>query len=329
MTARAPGAPRLVFMGSPDFAVPTLNLLADAGYDIVAVYTQPDRPAGRGRQLLPPAVKQSALASGLTVLQPETLRSPDAVAALTAMQPDAIVVVAFGQILRPAILQIPSRGVLNVHASLLPRHRGASPVAAALLAGDEHTGVSIMLLDEGLDTGPVLAQRRESIQPDDNAGTLTDRLAALGAGLLLETLPAWLEGSITPVPQDASATTMSRRIDKDDGRIDWNRAAEEIWRRVRAFTPWPGATTTLNGTAVQILQAWPVDGSVDLEPGAVLALTEPAAVPSSLPSPAFAVQTGAGLLLPLQLKRAGRRAVSARDFLNGERGLIGSRFVAV
>jgi methionyl-tRNA formyltransferase len=316
---------RLVFMGSPDFAVPSLLALVEAGYDIAAVFTQPDRPGGRGRHILSPPVKEAALSAGLSVSQPETLRSQEAVAHLASLRPDAIVVVAFGQILRPSVLQIPRRGVLNVHASLLPRHRGASPVAAALLAGDEETGVSVMLLDEGLDTGPVLQQRREAIQPEDDAGTVTDRLAQLGADLLIETLPAWLEGTIEPAPQDASAATLSRRIGKEDGRIDWTHSAEEIWRAVRAYTPWPGATTSLNGTVLQVLQSWPVPRAALQEPGTVLELDEPFAVPAPLPRPAFAVQTGNGLLLPLLLKRAGKRVVSARDFLNGERGLIGAK----
>ncbi|HTE84966.1 MAG TPA: methionyl-tRNA formyltransferase, partial [Dehalococcoidia bacterium] len=298
-------AARLVFMGSPEFAVPSLRRLLEARYDIVAVYTQPDRQAGRGRHLQPPPVKQAALEAGLPVFQPETLRRPEAVAELASLHPDAIVVVAFGQVLRPPVLQIPGCGVLNVHASLLPRHRGASPVAGALLAGDEAAGVSIMLLDAGLDTGPVLAQRAEAILPEDTAGSLTDRLANLGAGLLVETLPAWLTGKLAPSAQDERQATLTRRVNKEDGRIDWSRPAREIWSRIRAYTPWPGAMTSLNGTPLQILQAWPAAGGDDEPAGTVLPLAGAVDVPASLPPPAFAVQTGDGILLPLVLKRAG------------------------
>lgn len=320
------GNARLVFMGSPDFAVPSLLRLLESGRDVVAVYTQPDRPAGRGRHLQPSPVKQAAIDAGLPVFQPETLRTASAVDGLAALNPDAVVVVAFGQILRPAILRIPKRGVLNVHASLLPRQRGASPVAGALLAGDEQTGVTIMLLDEGLDTGPVLAQRTEPILPEDTAGSLTDRLAEIGADLLVDTLSDWLAGRMTPVAQDDTQATLTRKVGKADGAIDWDRPADEIWRRVRAYTPWPGAMTSLNGVPVQVLQAWPSSGGGDEPPGTVLRVSEPDTVPASLERPAFAVQTAGGVLLPLIVKRSGKRALSAREFLNGERGLIGARF---
>jgi methionyl-tRNA formyltransferase len=313
-------------MGSPDFAVPSLGRLVEAGHQVVAVYTQPDRPAGRGRQLQPSPVKLAALQAGLEVHQPETLRTDAARETLLALRPDAIIVVAFGQILRPAILGIPPHGVINVHASLLPHHRGASPVAGALLAGDEVSGVTIMLLDAGLDTGPILAQRTEPILPEDTAGSLTDRLAVRGAEFLAETLPGWLTGSITPVPQDEAQATLTRRISKEAGRVDWNRAANETWRQIRAYTPWPGAMTSLNGTPVQILQSWAIASEMHKEPGAVLPLPESLDLPAALESPAFAVQTGNGLLLPLVLKRSGKRALNAQEFLNGERGLAGARF---
>jgi len=318
---------RIVFMGSPDFAVPSLRALVQAGHDIVGVVTQPDREAGRGRRLVPPAVKTVALEAGLVVLQPANLRRPEAMTQLVALRPEVIVVAAFGQILRRAVLDIPSRGVLNVHASLLPRWRGASPVTAAILAGDEETGVSIMLLNEGLDTGPVLTIRSTPIADTDTGGTLTDRLAQTGAGLLVETLPRWLTGAIVPRPQDDALATYAPRIEKDAGRIDWSRPATDIWRQIRAFNPWPGAFTTHAETMLKLLDAWPLVGYSAEPPGAVLPLPWGArdVVPAERPRPAFAVVTGEGFLLPLKLQRAGKRAIFVEEFLHGERGLIGSR----
>ena len=314
-------------MGSPDFAVPSLRALVAAGHELAAVVTQPDREAGRGRRMLPPAVKVAARELRLPVLQPPSLRRPDAVAALAELKPDVIVVAAFGQILRRTVLEIPGHGVLNVHASLLPRWRGASPVPAAILAGDRQPGVSIMLLDEGLDTGPVLATRATPIDDLDTGGTLTDRLAALGAELLVETLPRWLAGEITPQPQDESLATYARRLEKEAGRIDWARPAVEIWRLVRAFTPWPGAYTSLGDLQLKFLEAWPLAGFAAEPPGTVVPLPWGAAeqVPAARPRPAFAVTTGDGFLLPLTLQRAGKRAVYAEEFLRGERGLLGRR----
>jgi methionyl-tRNA formyltransferase len=318
---------RIVFMGSPDFAVPSLRALAAAGHEIVAVVTQPDREGGRGRRLLPPAVKTAALALGLPVLQPPTLRRPEVVAELTALAPDLIVVAAYGQILRPTVLAIPQHGVLNVHASLLPRWRGASPVAAAIAAGDDIAGVSIMLMDEGLDTGPVLAVCETPITARDTGGTLTERLAVLGAELLAETVPRWLAGAITPRPQDDARATYAPRLEKSAGRINWHEPAAVIWRKVRAYTPWPGAYTEYEGEPLRITAAWPLTQTVTGEPGHVVSLPPGAerVVPSDLGRPAFAVITGDGLLAPLTLQRAGRRALPAAEFLRGERGLIGRR----
>ena len=315
-------------MGSPDFAVPSLRALVDAGHDVAAVVTQPDREAGRGRKLVPPAVKVAAQALGLPVLQPPSLRRPAAVEELAALRPEVMVVAAYGQILRRSVLEIPPHGVLNVHASLLPRWRGASPVTAAILAGDAETGVSIMLLDEGLDTGPVLATRATPIEDSDTGGTLTARLAEMGAALLMVTLPGWLARHVEPQPQDETLATYAPRLEKEAGRIDWSRPAVEIWRQVRAFTPWPGAFTSYAGDLLRIEAAWPLEGSEPSnETGRVVPAPPDAraAVPEALGRPAFAVQTGAGLLLPLRLQRAGRRALSAQEFLNGERGLIGRR----
>ena len=319
---------RIVFLGSPDFAVPSLRALVDAGQEVAAVVTQPDREAGRGRRLVAPAVKTAAQELGLLVLQPPSLRRPEAVAELAAVRPEVMVVAAYGQILRRAVLDIPPHGVLNVHASLLPRWRGAAPVSAAILAGDPVTGVSIMLLDEGLDTGPVLATRETPIADTDTGGSLTERLAGLGAELLVETLPGWLRGEVTPVPQDDARATYAPRLEKEAGRIDWREPAVTLWRKVRAYTPWPGAFTDYRSEQLRILLAWPLPDGDGGRPGQVVGLPTDATerVPADLGRPAFAVVTGDGLLVPLRLQRAGRRALAANEFARGERGLIGSRF---
>lgn len=321
---------RIIFMGSPDFAVPSLRALVAAGHTLVAVVTQPDREAGRGRRPAPPPVKAAALELGLEVMQPPTLRNAAAVAELAALRPDLIVVAAFGQILRRPVLALPPRGVLNVHASLLPRWRGASPITAAIAAGDAETGISIMLLDEGLDTGPVLATRSTPIDDMDTSGTLTARLAELGAALLVETLPAWLAGAIAPQPQDGTLATYAPKLDKDAGQIDWSLTAVEIWRRIRAFTPWPGALTAYGDVSLRLLEAWPLAGFSREAPGTIIPLPWGAAeqTPPARPRPAFAVVTGDGLLLPLTLQRAGKRPLFAEEFLRGERGLIGTRLAA-
>jgi len=317
----------LVFMGTPQFALPSLRALHGAGYEIAAVYTRPDRPAGRGLRPRPPPVKELAQQLGLPVRQPESLRRPEALEELRALAPEVIVVCAYGQILRRPVLEIPPRGVLNVHPSLLPRHRGPSPIAAAILSGDAETGVTVMLMDEGMDTGPIIAQRSLPISPLDSAGSLAEKLSPLAAELLLETLPRWLRGEITPQPQDESRATVTRLLRKEDGAIDWALPAEEIWRRVRAFDPWPGAYTYLDGEQLHIWAAWPLEGDSGAPPGTVVALTPEQAqrVPPEAGRTAFAVQTGRGLLAVLRLQRAGRRALTAEEFLRGMPGLLGRR----
>ena len=314
----------IVFVGTPDFAVPSLRRLIADGHQIAAVITQPDRAAGRHRhRLTPPAVKQAALELGLEVRQPVSLRDPLVVAELRALRPEVMIVVAYGQILRQDVLDIPPQGVLNVHASLLPKYRGASPIAAAILAGDNETGVSIMLMDAGMDTGPVLAQRHAPISLHDTAGSLSERLAALGAELLVETLPRWLAASIEPQLQDNSRASVTRLIRKEDGAIDWTLSAVDIWRRVRAYSPWPGAYTALNGEQITIWRAWPLDSGSNAPPGTVVALP-PATTAEARPA-SFAVQTGHGLLAVLELQRAGRRPVTSAEFARGAPGLIGER----
>jgi len=308
---------RIVFMGTPDFAVATLRALVGA-HTVVGVVTQPDRPAGRGRQLDRSPVKQFAAHSGLPVIQPQRLREPDALAQLQAWAPELIVVAAFGQILRPAVLDLPPYGCLNVHGSLLPRHRGAAPIAAAILAGDAQTGITIMRMDPGLDTGPMLASRALNIQADDTTGTLTERLAPLGASLLLEVIPAYLGGRLAPVPQDESLATYAPQLKKEDGQLDFTRPATELERRVRALLPWPGAFANWPDPAagaprpLKVLRAAVLDQRT---PDAGMVLQTPQGP---------AVGAGSGSLLLLEVQPPGKRPMPAADFARGARGFIGS-----
>ena len=321
---------RIVFMGSPDFALPVLRRLLEREYEVVAVYTQPDRPAGRGRALQAPPAKMLALAHSVPVFQPATVSAPDSVEELARLTPDLIVMAAYGQILKQPVLDVPRRGVLNVHASLLPRHRGAAPVAAAILAGDEEAGVTIMRTELALDAGPILAQRRVPISPQDTTGTLSERLAEEGADLLIEVLPAWLDGSLAPTPQDASRATYAPALRKENGRVDWSLPAEDIWRRVRAFTPWPGAFTYLEGQPLRLLETWPLAAEDAGQPSGLPVRQAGTVVPcppgAPLPDQAgLAVVTGRGLLAIMRLQLAGRRALPATDFLRGQRDLMGKR----
>jgi len=308
-------AQRVLFMGSPPFALPTLQALMQ-GYHVVGVVTQPDRPSGRGRQLQPPPVKMVAQAHGLPVLQPASLRSPEAIAALQALRPDMIVVAAFGQILRPAVLDLPPFGCLNVHASLLPRWRGAAPIAAAILAGDETAGITIMQMDPGLDTGPILRQSALPIAPDDTSESLGEKLARLGADLLLATLPDWLAGKIQPQPQDNTLATFAPQLEKEQGHIDWSQPADAIARRVRAFHPWPGTFTTWQSAPLRILRASAESASG--EEG-----TLPGTVEATPDGPAVA--TGRGRLRLIEVQPAGKRPMPADAFVRGARGFLGSR----
>ncbi len=296
--------PRVVFMGSPEFAVPVLEALV-RHYPVVGVVTQPDRPAGRGNRLTPPPVKVRARELGLPVFQPERLSRPEALEQLQAWAPDLIVVAAYGQILKPAVLNLPRYGCLNVHASLLPRWRGAAPVAYAIWNGDTTTGVTIMLMDEGLDTGPILAQREEPIRPDDTAASLSRRLAHLGAQLLIEVLPDYLSGRLKPRPQDDAQATYAPRLRREDGLLDFTQPAERLARQVRAFHPWPGTFTFWKGRRLKVLQAlaepFPSPG-----PGHPL-------VVGGFP----AVGTGEGVLVFTQVQPEGRQAMDGAAFLRG------------
>lgn len=316
----------IVFLGTPAFAVPSLHRLWDEGCEIAAVYTQPDRPAGRGRHLTPPPVKAAALAISLPVRQPESLRDPSALAELASLHPEVGIGVAYGQILRQEVLAIPAKGMLNVHPSLLPRHRGASPIPAAILAGDRETGATIILMDPGMDSGPILAQRSLTIEDQDTAGTLAEKLALLAADLLAETLPRWLRDEIVPQPQDHSLATKTPLLKKEHGAIDWSLPALQTWRQVRAYNPWPGAYTALDGQVLHIWEAWPLPGQ-GAPPGTVVALGEAqqAELPPHIDRGAFAVQTGDGLLAVLSVQRQGRRRLPAAEFLRGARGFIGRK----
>jgi methionyl-tRNA formyltransferase len=309
-SVRRPPPARLVFIGTADFAVPSLRALAAAPWaEVVGVITQPARPAGRGRALQPTPVQAAAEALGLPVYQPERLRRPEAVEHLRGLRPDLCVVAAYGQLLSPAVLAIPPHGCLNVHGSLLPRYRGAAPVVGALLAGETETGVTIMLMDAGLDTGPILATATEPIRPDDTAGSLTARLAELGARLLLETIPAWLAGAITPQPQDEARATLTRLVRKEDGLIDWSRPAVVIERQVRAYHPWPGAyTTDASGERLVIRAARALPEVTGLAPGH-----------GGRHAGQAVIGTGAGALLPLLVQPAGRRPMPYADYLRGRR----------
>ncbi|MCX7670314.1 MAG: methionyl-tRNA formyltransferase, partial [Anaerolineae bacterium] len=263
---------RVLYMSTPEFGVPTLQKIVAAGYEVVGVVCQPDRPAGRGLRLTAPPVKEAALALGLPVLQPAGLRTAEAHDLLAATQPDLIVVAAYGQYIPEAICRLARAGALNLHPSLLPRWRGASPVQAAILAGDAETGVTVHFVTAALDAGDILAQVRTPILPHESAGELMARLAALGADLMVETMGRWLRGEISPQPQDEAAVTWSSRLNKEEGLLDWSRPAELLARQVRAFSPWPGAYTFWQGRQLTILEAQSLPaGRVAVAPGEVAA----------------------------------------------------------
>ncbi|MDX2141651.1 MAG: methionyl-tRNA formyltransferase [Chloroflexota bacterium] len=307
---------RIVFMGTPDFAVPPLKALL-AHHEVVGVVTQPDRPAGRGKQVQMSPVKQVALAAGVPVFQPEKLRRAEAIDELRQWSADVYIVAAFGQILPQAVLDIPPHGCLNIHASLLPRWRGAAPIQAAIRAGDPESGITIMQMDAGLDTGAMLAKRVIPLAPDETGQSLHDKLCVIGAELLIETLPAILSGDIQPQPQDDTLATLAGRIDKNEGRIDWTESALHIERTVRAFTPWPGTFTTWEGKLLKILA---VQGS------GFTAHSSQFSVPGSVIHTAdrIAIATGDGLLYPTRVQLEGKSAVTIDDFVRGYPAFVGA-----
>lgn len=304
-----------VFMGTPQFAVPILGSLLRSSYQVVAVYTQPDKPAGRRQRLTPSPVKELAMEHKIPVIQPNTLKSAEVVPDLASFKPELIVVAAFGQILPREVLSLPKFGCLNIHPSLLPQHRGPSPVAASLLCGDLLTGVTIILMDEGLDSGPILAREKVGIAATDTTGSLTAKLAHVGAGLLMDTLPKWLKGELEPQPQDEPQATYSRLITSKDSEIDWHLPVVELWQRVRAFNPWPGCYTWWQGKRLKIHSAALVSRLARGEVGKVIALRQP---------PKVGVVTGDGILGLCQVQLEGRHEMSIADFVRGQRDFIGS-----
>ncbi|MDP6455274.1 MAG: methionyl-tRNA formyltransferase [SAR202 cluster bacterium] len=316
MDRRKPEDTRIVFMGTPDIALPVLDALIIQGYQMVGVYTRRDRRAGRGRQMAASPIKTLAIERGIPVFQPASLRTDKAAQAeLAALKPDVIVVAAYGLFLPVEVLELPPFGCLNIHPSLLPRHRGPSPVATAILDGDVQTGVSLMKLDEGMDSGPILAQRDAAIGDQENTEDLTERLFEMGASLLIETLPKWIDGTITANPQDDSQVTVSGLLERADGEIDWSRPADEIARKVRAFHPWPGTFTTWNGKSLKVIDALSSSGSPSgATPGDVVRADD--AQP--------AIVTGNGTLILKRIQLEGRKPVTASEFVQGYQDFIGS-----
>jgi len=307
---------RIIFMGTPEFAVPVLDALTRTNHSIVGVFTRLDKPAGRGGKLAPSPVKQLAASRALPFFQPKTLKSAEEIERLRDLRPDLIIVSAYGLILPRDVLAIPPRGCINTHASLLPRHRGASPISAAILAGDAETGITLMQMDEGIDTGPILAQRALPIERDDTTGSLTTQLANLAAELLIEHLPRILAGNLAPQTQDEARATYAKMIEKEQGLIDWTGAAEEIARRVRAFNPWPSAYTFWNGTQLRILRAEPrlIPESPLHEAGQVIERGKN-----------ITVVCGKDALLLHEIQMAGKRAMKIEEFVRGQRGFVSSK----
>ncbi len=298
---------KVVFMGTPDFSVPTLNALIDAGHEIVMVVTQPDRPKGRKRKLSPPPVKTAAEKHNIQVIQPQDMEEPGVRDTIKKVEPDVIVTVAIGHVLKLDILDLPKYGSINGHASLLPRHRGAAPIQAAILAGDEVTGVTTMQMDEGLDTGDVILQREVKIDPDDNCEALHDKLAEVSASLMNETLEAIISGNIKPVPQDDSKSTYAHMLKKSDGEIDWNTPAKDICLKVRAFDPWPGAFCPIYEKPTKITKAMEMGKSSDKPAGTIIKSDKDGIM----------ISTSDKMLRILELQPPGKRRMSVRDFLAG------------
>lgn len=310
---------RLIFLGTPAFAAPSLRRLLEAGHEVAAVVTRPDRPAGRGKQLRQPAVKHIAEEAGLPVTQPVEIHHPQVVSDLRRMKPEALVVVAFGQILPRAILEIPPQGCLNVHASLLPKYRGPAPIPWALIRGETVTGVTIMEIVEALDAGPILLQVKTPIAAEDNAGTLHDRLAALGADALVEVLRALERGKVPKTPQDEAEATYAPKLPPDIGCLEWSRSAADLWNLVRGLAPQPGAYTFFGGRLVRVLGARPLPEDHGRAAGSVVGVLKGAGIQ---------VATGQGTLVLTTLQPEGKRIMTAEEFCRGYRAEAGSIFTS-
>lgn len=302
----------MIFFGTPGFAVPTLVALCRHSRQPVLVVTQPSRPSGRGRRLQEPPVASWAREQGIEVLQPENVRAEDFLRRLQKLDPSLAVVVAFGQIFPRALLELPAHGCINLHASLLPRYRGAAPIQAALIGGERRTGVTTMRMDEGLDTGPILLQEEVDITPDETAGELAERLASRGADLVIRTLEGLEQGVVKPRPQNDADATLARRLRRSDGIIDWSQSATMLYDLLRGVTPWPGLSTTLRGQPLKVLWGRPVamDVAADVPPGSFLGLRQERLVIRCGDATAFGIE---------RLQRPGRKPVSAVDFSHGER----------
>lgn len=308
---------RILFFGTPELAVPTLAALVEAGRPPVAVVTQPARPVGRGLKVADPAVAAWARECGLPVIQPLKVRDPAFLAQAAELDPDVAVVVAFGQIFPPALLRLPKHGCVNLHASLLPRWRGAAPIQAAIAAGDPRTGVTTMLMEEGLDTGPMLLREETEIGPEETAGELSRRLADLGGRLMVRTLEAMARGEVVPRPQYEAEATYAPRLTRESGRLDWTLTAREISQRLRAFTPWPGLSAELRGEPVKLVRVEVLQEPSTAAPGTILGLREGR----------LAVACGGHTVLGIsELQRPGRKPLRASDFANGERLRGGETF---
>ncbi|HYA88482.1 MAG TPA: methionyl-tRNA formyltransferase [Nitrospirota bacterium] len=305
---------RIVYMGTPQFAVSPLRALAAAGHEIVGVVTRTDKPAGRGRSLTTPPVKSAAVEIGLSVYQPKRVRETAFIDQLRAIGPEVVIVAAYGQILPREILTLPKFGCINIHASLLPSYRGAAPINWAIIKGEEVTGITIMQMDEGMDTGAILLQEKIAIDPADTAGSLTERLSTVGAKLITTALPLIADGRLVPLPQEGSRATSAPLLKKEDGLIDWNIPAVDIYNRIRGLSPWPGAYTFLDGKTIKIIAAEAVSGTG--EPGLLYEKEKQV----------LETGTGKGLLRIVSLQPEGKRPMSAGDFLRGHRGLVGKKF---
>lgn len=301
--------PQLIFMGTPEFAVPVLQALIDQDYPIVAVVTQPDKPQGRGRKLAPPPVKALAERKGLTVLQPARVRDPQFIELFRHLQPEMVIVASFGQILPPEIIHFPPYGCINVHPSLLPRHRGAAPINWTLISGDEVTGVTIMAMDEGVDTGDIILQEQTPVEREETYDHLHDRLAQMGARLLLEALPRLVTGDLTPYPQPADGATYAPRLKKADALIDWSQGCIAIGRQIRGMSSVPGAFTYLDGKVLKIFQASERQASHDYFPGYV-------GTPESMGLP---IATPDGWVYLKEVQLEGKKRLPIHDFLRGYR----------